>query len=158
MYWSVRREARLVMQMSVATRAWVKRMPSDASLSSRGVLTMLFPAAPIESHRVSSITSTTMFSGRSAFCGAPPAWVSEMAAANASAADRIRRAGLYANVQIADWRLQRGKRHPEPPAQVRDTVEAHLERVLPVDFRKPLDVAHGRGDFPEEVLETRRRD
>ena len=51
------------MQIDVATRACVKRMPSDASASRRGVRTILLPAAPIESQRVSSITRTTTFIG-----------------------------------------------------------------------------------------------
>ena len=79
------------MQMDVATRACVKRTPSAASPSSRGVRTILLPAAPIESHRVSSMTRTTTFIGRAAFCEAPPVWDNERktAAVSASAINRI---------------------------------------------------------------------
>jgi hypothetical protein len=84
-YWPVRRDARLVMQMDVATRACVKRIPSDAILSSRAVRTTPLPAAPIESHRVSSMTSTTMFIGRAAVGGAGQAGADKIAVATTSA-------------------------------------------------------------------------
>ena len=45
----------------------------------------MLPAAPIESHRVSSMTSTTMFIGRAALCGAGPAGADEIVVATASA-------------------------------------------------------------------------
>jgi hypothetical protein len=103
MYWPVNREARLVMQMEVATRACVKRIPSDARPSSRGVRTILFPAAPIESHRVSSMTRTTMFIGPAMRCGAPRALkIENAAAASSSAVNRIRLGKrFYANVAAA---------------------------------------------------------
>ena len=61
MYWPVSSVARLTMQIEVVTRACEKRMPSAASRSSRGVRTIRFPATPIESQRVSSMTRTTTF-------------------------------------------------------------------------------------------------
>jgi hypothetical protein len=58
------------MQIDVVTRACSNRTPSFASRSIRGVRTILFPAAPSESLRTSSLTSSTMFSGCREFRGA----------------------------------------------------------------------------------------
>ena len=71
MYCPVSSDARLVMQIDVVTRACVKWMPSDASRSRFGVRTMRLPAAPIESHRVSSMTRTTTFMGAAGCCRPP---------------------------------------------------------------------------------------
>src|SRR5688500_11583297 len=79
------------MQMAVVTRACLTRMPCAARLSMCGVRTTPLPAAPIESRRMSSITSTTTFIGPVGDCEASLGREESAAAATrTSAVYRIR--------------------------------------------------------------------
>ena len=52
--------------------------------------------------------------------------------------------------------LKRRKGHTESSAQLGHTVESHFERVLLIDFPKPLHVAPGSGNVAKVILETSR--